>query len=295
VTVQGNQIFVDCPGRFEVYAGDHRPKLMYSGRESFHDDKFALPFNIKSWKSNQWQARDLISGRPTSYLSSFSQLLSQRREKPQATVEIVRDQPEVKTYGNLEQAQRTAVSFDKPFVKIICPAMHSVNIRTQYMPEKDRSNGLPKPQPAKRYSSVHLKVAALSRPSFFRFMKQTAALFRKLWGVDSDVETKSARYQSFTFNRYVSEQMSTHVNQVPMFSGLPADAYGMWFEFCLKFLSSYLLFSDVTEVGNPRVWSANVLTLKDNLVQKTKFGQTLKNSIDPEWYVHVLQSIQSQP
>ena len=36
-------------------------------------------------------------------------------------------------------------------------------------------------------------------------------------------------------------------------------------------------------MGNPRVWSANVLTLKDNLAEKTRFGQVLKASIDPEW------------
>jgi len=57
-------------------------------------------------------------------------------------------------------------------------------------------------------------------------MNLTSTLFAELWDNDSDSSSENTkRYQSFLFNRYMSESMSTHVNMVPMLGGLSADAY----------------------------------------------------------------------
>ena len=96
-----------------------------------------------------------------------------------------------------------------------------LNVRTRYLPEKDKVASMPQEQRPEKLNIVHIQTDAFSRAGFHRpnmGWKETAKLARSVWCGGGEGDPVNNRYTSFIFNRYVSNTMTTYVNMAPMYS-----------------------------------------------------------------------------
>ncbi len=114
--------------------------------------------------------------------------------------------------------RNSTISFDSRVVKVKCGKWY--NFHSRYMPDPEKA--VPSTPLKSKPTIVHIMTDAFPRASFFRKSQgwpNVAKLLERMWA------RKDTMYQSFVFNRYVSQSMNTIENLVPMYGGVPHDTF----------------------------------------------------------------------
>eukprot|EP00943_MAST-04B_sp_MAST-4B-sp1_P001272 g1272.t1 len=117
-----------------------------------------------------------------------------------------------------EKNSREFIPFNTQVVRLKCGQTY--NFYTQFLPDPEKT--MPTKRMKEKLNIVHVMTDAFARASFFRQSQgwpKVASLLRKIH------HNTESRYQSFVFNRYVSQSMNTIENLVPMYSGVPHHAF----------------------------------------------------------------------
>jgi hypothetical protein len=112
------------------------------------------------------------------------------------------------------------VPFNTSVVKVKCGKWF--NFHSKYIPDPEKKT--PSAPQVGKPTIVHIMTDAFPRASFFRKSQgwpNVAKLLETMWA------REDTKYQSFVFNRYVSQSMNTIENLVPMYGGVPHSYYDL--------------------------------------------------------------------